>query len=101
MELCRRYSNRPELLKPLVSAVCKIHDGLENELEDLGSVRSQESPVWRVDQKVTQSDVRSLLEAYQDGSTAQALADKHGISLSSLKRLLRKHNIRKNCASGN
>jgi DNA invertase Pin-like site-specific DNA recombinase len=48
-----------------------------------------------VSDKVTDEDVRRLLERYRSGVTARKLVEEFGISESSVKRLLRKHGARR------
>lgn len=72
VELCRRYSNRPDLLNSLVSVLEKIENGVPNEDEsDLASVRGNEPGVWRVIDRLSPSDVGTLVESYPAGSTAR------------------------------
>ena len=96
VELLRRYSNRPELLGPLVSALEKIKSGVPHDDEpDLAPVRSNEAGVWRVADRLSPSDVSALIKSYQAGSTARLLAERYSVSTATVKRLLREHGVRK------
>jgi DNA-directed RNA polymerase specialized sigma24 family protein len=95
VELCRRYSNRPDLLNPLVSVLEKIKEGTSDTEPDLVSVRSNESGVWRVVDRLSPSEVATLIESYRAGSTARSLAERYSVSTGTVKRLLREHGVRK------
>lgn len=96
VELCRRYSNRSDLLGPLISVLDKIKNGVPHDDEpDLASVRGKDAGVWRVADRLSPSDVSALIESYQAGCTARLLAGRYSISPMTVKRLLREHGVRK------
>ncbi len=96
MELLHRYSNRPDLLNPLVSVLEKIKNGtLDEDEPNLAPVRGNEAGVWRVVDRLSPSDVLTLIESYQAGSTARLLAEQYSVSTATVKRLLREHGVRK------
>ncbi len=96
MELCHRYSNRPDLTKPLVSVLDKIHTGTPPDDIDLVTVSGNQPEVWRMAERLSQSDVESMIDLYRGGSTGAELATKFNVSHSSVKRVLRQHGARKN-----
>ncbi|MDQ3886570.1 MAG: hypothetical protein M3308_06070, partial [Actinomycetota bacterium] len=56
------------------------------------SVRSERSTrVWKVSHRLTEEDVQLLIKEYHAGALRQELADRYKISVSSVGRLLRKH----------
>jgi len=96
VELCRRYSNRPDLLNPLVSVLEKIKKGVPHDDEpDPAPVRGNEPGVWRVADRLAPSDVDTLIKSYQAGSTARVLAERYNVSTATVKSLLRDHSVRK------
>jgi transcriptional regulator of aromatic amino acid metabolism len=95
VELLRRSSNRPDLLNPLVNALKKIKNDTPDTEPDLASVRGNEPSVWRVTDRLSPSDVDTLIKSYQAGSTGRLLAERYNISTATVKRLLREHGVRK------
>jgi hypothetical protein len=45
---------------------------------------------WRVRDRLSEADVRELVEAFRTGTTKHELVERYGISLSSVKRVLRR-----------
>jgi hypothetical protein len=97
VELCRRYSNRPDLLNPLVSVLNKIKSDTPDNEPDVAYVRGNEPGVWRITDRLAPSDVDILIKSYQAGSTARLLAERYSVSTATVKRLLREHGVRKQC----
>lgn len=62
---------------------------------DLASVRGNEPGVWRVIDRLSPSDVDTLIQSYQAGRTARLLAERYSVSTATVKRLLRAHGVRK------
>ncbi|MGH8542045.1 MAG: resolvase [Gammaproteobacteria bacterium] len=96
VELCSRYSNHPELLNPLVSVMAKIKSGTgDGAPSDLGVVQGMQAGVWRVFDRLTKQDVAALLDAYRTGTPSRVLAARYGIGTTTVKRLLREHEVRR------
>jgi len=97
VELLSRYSNREELLKPLVRVLERINaDPEPNEQQDqLPSADGPTPATWRVSDRLSPADVKALIKSYLAGDTIRVLAERYGIGTSSVKRLLRKHGARK------
>jgi DNA invertase Pin-like site-specific DNA recombinase len=95
VELCRRYSNCPDLLNPLVSVLEKIKNGTPGTESVLVPVYGKEPGVWRVADRLSPADVGTLIESYRAGSTARLLAERYSVSTATVKRLLRDHGVRK------
>jgi DNA-directed RNA polymerase specialized sigma24 family protein len=96
VDLLRAYSKRSDLLFELVSAVerLQVEDG---QTADTGrSVRSEQAPrVWRICDRLSEADIRSLVSSYRVGTTARELAEQFKISKSSVKQILRERGIRR------
>ena len=91
MELLRRYFNRPDLLNLLVSVLDEIKNDTPDTEPDLAPVRNNEPGMWRVPDRLSPSDVDTLIESYQAGSAARLLAERYSVSTTTVKRLLREH----------
>lgn len=97
VELLHRYSNRDDLLKPLVSVLERVSDGRPAGQEEAQLV-SADGPTpraWQLSDRLSPADVQALVKSYLAGSTIGALAKQYGIGTSSVKRLLRQHGARK------
>ncbi len=89
MELLSRYSNRENLLKPLVSLLQRIEDG--DQTTEPGVQSAGPVGPWRVSDRLTEAYVAQLVAEFKQGTARHALATRYDISLSSVKRILRKH----------
>jgi DNA-directed RNA polymerase specialized sigma24 family protein len=91
----RRYSNRPDLLEQLRKVVVILsrggHEG------DTGAEMAGESVVRsrRLRDRFSSEDLQSMIDLYQSGTTARQVAERFGISLRSVKRLLHQHGVRR------
>lgn len=98
MELVRHYSNRYELLDDLDQAARRLARAVA---ADPGgepvSVRStgRVGRVLAVRDRLSEADVRAIVEKFEAGTPKHQLAEMYGISLSSVKRLLRRHRTEK------
>jgi len=96
VELLRRYSNRDDLVKPLVSVLKRISEEPPVREEDqLVSADGSTPRAWQLSDRLTPADVNALVKYYLAGSTIRALAEQYDIGISSVKRLLRQHGARK------
>jgi hypothetical protein len=97
VELLSRYSNREDLLKPLVNALDRINSKPEpDEPQDqLPSADGPTPTTWRVSDRLSAADVKVLVQSYLAGDTIRVLAERYSISITSVKRLLREHGARK------
>ena len=86
MELVRRYSNRTDLLERLAEVRLDGHA-----LTSAGRA----SGVWRVRDRLTDDEVERLIADFLAGTSKRELAPQYGLSLSSVKNLLRKHGVRR------
>jgi hypothetical protein len=94
VELLRRYSNRRELLGPLVSALqmVRANAAMPDDRPSVASVDGSRLPAVPARDVI---DTQALVAAYQAGATQVELATAHGVSPSTIKRLLRDHGGRK------
>lgn len=91
VELLRRYSNRQDLLEPLVDVLRRIRENDQTDEPGLdGPYRTAEPPKSFAEQLTTEG-IENLVAAYRAGMTGAELATKYGVSLSTVRRLLRKH----------
>ena len=96
MDLLIAYSKRLDLLSSLVSAVGQLRAADAYESERGRSVCSEQSAsVWRVSDRLSETDLCSLVSSYRAGTTARELAEQFNISKSSIKRLLRERGLRR------
>ena len=92
-----RYSNRDDLLKPLVSILERIHEEPSAAVEE-AQLTSADGPApraWQVSRRLSPTDIKALVTSYLAGSTIRALAEQYSISTTSVKRLLRERGARK------
>jgi hypothetical protein len=91
----RRYWNRPDLLEQLRKvAVILSRSGREG---NMGAEVATETVVrsWRLRDRFSPQDLQAMIGLYQSGTTAKQVAEKYGVSLRSVKRLLHRHGIRR------
>jgi hypothetical protein len=97
VELCARYSNRDDLLEPLVSVLEQINTGTPaSAAEDqLVSADGATPTAWRVADRLSDTDIGHLIAAYQAGDTVREVAERFNLGTTTVKRLLRKHRARR------
>jgi hypothetical protein len=88
VELLRRYSNRDDLLKHLVSVLERVNEELpaSHEEPQLASADAPSPQAWRVSDRLSLTDIKILVDSYLAGSTLRDLAEQYGISTTSVKR---------------
>lgn len=92
VEFLHRYSNRNDLLMPLLNMLGRIQAG---DLSGPTAVQSApSSPGW-LDDRLAAGDRERMTEEYLAGATAAALAERYSISVKSVKRILRERGARK------
>jgi hypothetical protein len=94
VELVRRYSNHSDLQERLERAALRVARRADQsrEAED-ESVSGREPSVWRVQDRLNEEDVEEIIERFRAGTAKWVLADQFGISLSSVKLLLRQRGV--------
>jgi len=83
------YLNRKDLADALVSAVRQLRQAQEQTNGPGQSVRSAplSARQWRVDDRLSEADAEQLVAAFTAGMSKRKLAERYGISESSVKRL--------------
>ena len=98
MELLRRYSNRPELVKPLRAVLKRLsaEDGTDASSagSEPASTSSPSSP-WRLRERLTEAQIEQLIAEYHAGATIKAVAAHYGLGTTTIKRLLRQRRARR------
>ncbi len=88
VEVMRRYSNRPDLLGPMLDVLRRVEDG--DKEDEPGGVESRECGPLRPSDRLSEADVREVVNRFRAGVPKRRLAVEYGMSLSTVKRLLRK-----------
>jgi len=91
----RRYSNRTDLQEQLSQALRRLNEKQAHEAPASMVAAGQASRVWRVRDRLTDDNVCELIERYRAGATARVLAGEFKISHSSVKLVLRQHQVRR------
>jgi hypothetical protein len=90
------YSKRLDLADALVSAVRHLQQAHAQTNEPAHSVCSTWSHrQWRVGDRLSGADTEQLIAAFTAGTSKRMLAERYGISESSVKRLIRQHGASK------
>src|SRR5690242_18096317 len=53
------------------------------------------SPAWRLHDRLTDIDVNELITAFKTGIAKHVLAERYGINVKSVKKLLRRHGVKR------
>jgi hypothetical protein len=96
----RHYSNRPDLLEQLRKvAVILSRDG-HNGTTGAEVIRESVVRSRRLRDRFSSEDLQTMIDLYRSGTTAKQVAEKFGVSLRSVKRLLHKHDVHRRPAEG-
>ena len=96
MELLRRYSNRPELVGPLVRAWQEINNPVNDHNEMVtNNLQGRTASPHYARTVLTEAQLVEIITAYKAGSTAKILADCYGVHVTTIKKKLRKHGVRR------
>jgi Helix-turn-helix domain of resolvase len=90
-----RYSNRSDLLQQLRRLAAILVDGGQ---DDGAGVKVTAERVIRsrwLRDRFPLGDLQVMINLYRSGATAKQVAEKFGISLRSVKRLLHQHGVRR------
>jgi response regulator of citrate/malate metabolism len=92
VDLVRWYSNRSDLLNDLAHTARNLRQCLADPVAVL-SVKSDSEPKSRskVRDRLTEADIRSIIERYQAGTIARELAAEYEMSPTTLKKILREN----------
>jgi FixJ family two-component response regulator len=91
------YLNHQDLADALASAVRQLRQAQGRGDEPAHSVRSSPSSTrqWQVDDRLSEADQERLIADFVAGTSKRKLAERYGISESSVKRLVREHGASK------
>jgi DNA-directed RNA polymerase specialized sigma24 family protein len=90
-----RYSNNPTLLDDLKNArQTALAPDEDDEPELGGERRATGSRPWAMVDRLSADDIQVVVDGYRAGRTARELAEKFKISISSVKRLVRRAGVR-------
>ena len=96
MELVRRYCNRADLQERLSEARSRASQrGRQEPDSQEDSVSGRVPGSWQVRDRLTAGDVESLIAEFQAGTSKRMLAEQYAVSVSTVKRILRKHGVRR------
>jgi hypothetical protein len=92
VEVLRRYSNKSDLVRIMLDVLCRIE---ENDQTDEPGVLStgKGGGLPPVRDRLSDADVRELETRFRAGTAKHVLASEYGISLSSVKRVLRERGV--------
>jgi DNA invertase Pin-like site-specific DNA recombinase len=96
VDLMGAYSNRQDLADSLVSTMQQLRQAQAQGGESVPSMRSTRSHrQWRVGDRLGEAEIEELIGAFTAGMSKRKLAERYGISESSVKRLIRQHGASK------
>jgi hypothetical protein len=88
VEVLPHYSNRPDLLRPMLEVLRRIEEG--DKKDEPGGVESRESCSSRPSDRLSDADMCEIVDRFRAGVPKHKLAAEHGMSLSTMKRILRR-----------
>lgn len=95
MELLRHYANQPDLREELQRvAVILAEGGQDDGVGTENTPAAMRSPHLLRD-RLYPDDLQAMIDLYKSSTPAKQVAEKYGVSLSSIKRLLRRHGVRR------
>jgi FixJ family two-component response regulator len=96
VDLIAAYSKRRDLVNALASAVQRLRQAQSQGGKSTQSMRSTLSHrPWRVGDRLSEADLERVIAAFTAGTSKRKLAERYGISESSVKRLIRQHGASK------
>lgn len=90
-----RYSNRSDLLQQLRKVTAILLDGGQDDGTGVRMAAECVVRSRRLRDRFSQEELQAMIDLYQSGATAKAVAEKFGVSLRSIKRLLYQHGVRR------
>jgi len=93
VRVIRRYSNRSDLLEQLRNVAVILSDGGQD--DGAGAKVTIECVIRsrRLCDRFSPENLQTMIDLYRSGTTARQVAEKFGVSLRSVKRLLYKHDV--------
>jgi hypothetical protein len=88
------YRNHPDLLEQVREAVVIMAEGRRNRRRHARATAQASSTRSRcLRDRFTSEDLQTMVDHFVSGTTAQCIADKYGLSVRSVRRLLRERGI--------
>jgi len=87
VEVLRRYSNRGDLVKSVQTVLRRIEEADQTDEPGVLSTGRDGGPVRK---RLSEADLAELVASFRAGTPKHELAARYGVSLSSVKRVLRR-----------
>lgn len=100
VEVVRRYSNRPDLLEQLRNVAVILLDVSQDDWVGVKVTTECVIRSRRLRDRFSPEDLQIMIDLYRSGTTAKQVAEKFGVSLGSVKRLLRQRGVRREGRAG-
>jgi DNA-binding NarL/FixJ family response regulator len=94
VELLTRYSNRSDLLKPLLDVLRRIKDNDQTDEPGI-DVYTPTGPGRLIQDRMTDQQVMEIIDCYRSGLTRKEVAAKFDVPERTIKWIMRKHGVRK------
>lgn len=97
VDLLRHYSNRSELLEQLhkVSVILSNTSG-DGSVSPSGAAQAEVGTRSRwLRHRFTAEDQQAMIDLYRSGAPARVVAERYGIGVRAVKRLLQTHGVRR------
>jgi hypothetical protein len=98
VDVLARYSNTPGMLRDL-RTLCTVLAETGDQADEPGlsgnTGQGRLITSRQVTERLSPTDIKSLIDLYLAGTTARALAERFKIGTTSVKKLLREHGVRR------
>lgn len=95
VELLRRYSNRPDLLGPLVRTMKMIHNPTHGGNEQVTNAHGRTASPNYLHKVLTNQEIQDIITAYRSGTTAKVLAEHYDVHITTIKKKLARCGVRR------
>ncbi len=98
MDLLVAYSNRSDLREQLQRAAVILSEEARQDDEPESSGDGEVSSAtrwWSLRDRFSSQDLHTMIDLYRSGTTAKQVAEKFGVSMRSVTRLLHQHGVRR------
>lgn len=96
VELLRRYSNRPDLVGPLVRTWQEINEPADDHNEMVtNNLQGRTASPHYARTVLTEVQLAEIIAAYKAGTTSRVLAERYGVHVTTIKKKLRKSGVRR------
>jgi hypothetical protein len=102
VDLLVPYSNRPDLREQLQQVVLILSEEARQDDEpDFNADDEIRSTTrwWSLHDRFSPGDLQTMIDLYRAGTTAKQVAEKFGLSVRSVTRLLHQHGVRRDGSS--